>query len=276
MANTNEKSISSENSMPFNNEITDNSTDGVRDDGEDFDINTGSSGDSNSEDDIDEAPNVDVYSENPIFKTTDVARLVDDDISADMIRYYARMFKDFLPDAIHVTSGSPRFSQRDIDVLKRVLQLKKGSGYSKEKIMKILSDKSNELLTTPSIMTHENFMQLFTSEGFTDFMDYYTANVIKKVAQEDNKKLDVFLERVNLLLSEVDRAPLPSHQEDNNKALIAAQNEITMRDQEIAKLKEQLQSGQEGLEKKIEELQEQLDDVRQNKSKGFLAKLFSK
>lgn len=212
----------------------------------------------------------DVYSNKTIYKTTDVSRKLDN-TSADMVRYYARQYKDFLPDAICVESGSPRFSQRDIDILERILLLKKEYGYSKEQIMAALSDSSNRVLTSPSILTHENFMNLLHTDGFTDFMDYYTDSMIKKLKLQDDKKLDAFLERITLLLNDVSH-PSISSEKESEAALLEAQNEIEMKEEEIKKLQE----SQETLEKKLEEFQQQLDEVKQNKPKGLFSRLFNK
>lgn len=228
-----------------------------------------SDGSSDSEQDTDTYSG-EVYTSQTIYKTTDVSRKLNN-ISADMVRYYARQYKDFLPDAICVEFGSPRFSQRDIDILERILLLKREYGYSKEQIMAALSDSSNSVLTSPFILTHENFMNLLRTDGFTDFMDYYTDSMIKKLKLQDDKKLDAFLERVTLLLNDVSR-PSISSEKDSEAALVEAQNEILMKENEIKKL----QDSQETLEKKLEEFQQQLDEVKQNKPKGLFSRLFNK
>lgn len=214
-----------------------------------------------------------IYTDGPIFSTQDVAKMLDVS-DYNLVRYHARKFKEFLPDAINIEKGRSRFSSRDVDILRRIFSLK-NEGFSTDRIAKALSDESNAILSTPMILTHENFLHLLNTDGFKDFMLYYSDSIYKRVKQEQQDSMDELKNILKQFLSEV---PVPSptavaHLEEQAKLIEDVQSELIDKSKQVETLEKQLEANKEIYSEKIKELEHQLET---EKNKSFFAKLFGK
>lgn len=207
-----------------------------------------------------------VYTDKPIYKSTDAGEILG--ISYNMVRYWARMYKEFMPDAINVEKGSGNLllSSRDIEVIRKINNYIK-DGLTKERISTILADESNKILDKPPIMTNDHFMELFRTDGFQEFMKYYTANLLEQYQATQNAKIDSLIEKINNLIEIKQPDPsLPPNNEHENK-LAEIYKQLEEKELAIKRMEECQKEAAES----IKELNTKLEEER---NKSFFAKLF--
>lgn len=209
-----------------------------------------------------------VYTDKPIYKTTDAGEMLG--MSYNMVRYWARTYKEFLPDAINVEKGTGNLllSSRDIEVIRQI-NIYIQDGLSKERISTILSDKSNKILDKPPIMTNDHFMELFRTEGFQDFMKYYTANLLEQYQATQNVKIDGLIDKINhyIEISQSDTSLPPT--DDHENELKEIYRQLEEKDLAIKSMEESQRQAAES----IKELNAKLEEER---NKSLFAKLFRK
>lgn len=207
-----------------------------------------------------------VYTDKPIYKTTDAAEMLG--INYNMVRYWARTYKEFLPDAVNVEKGTGNLllSSRDIDVIRQINNCVR-DGLAKERIMAVLADKSTKILDKPPIMTNEHFLELFRTEGFQDFMKYYSASLIEQYQAAENKKIDHLIEKIDHLIDISQPAPSLPQDDEHEKELQDIYKQLEEKEQAIKNMeKSQLEAAES-----IKELSAKLEEER---NKSFFAKLF--
>lgn len=207
-----------------------------------------------------------VYSDKPIYKTTDAGEILG--INYNMVRYWARTYKDFLPDAINVDKGTGTLllSSRDIEVIRQINAYIQ-DGLSKERISIILADKSNKILDKPPIMSNDHFMELFRTNGFQEFMKYYSATLLDQYQAAQDVKIDGLIDKINhyIEISQPDTSLPPT--DDHEDELKEIYKQLEEKDLAIKSMEEaQLQAAES-----IKELKAKLEEER---NKSLFAKLF--
>lgn len=208
----------------------------------------------------------------PVYSSHEASRLLThnygiDKIDYNMVRYWARKFPEFLPDATNVESGNLKLSVRDIEVIKQILDMKTNYKYSVDRIRRELSSMSNAGLEKPSIMTNEMFANLLKSEGFQDFMHYYTREVLKNMVSTQNEKYESLTQKVDLILQALPSPAEVAEQAEKTAQLEDLQSELEEKQLSITKLEESKKEFEE-------EIQRLKDELEHEKSKSLWEKLF--
>ena len=221
--------------------------------------------------DLDEQMEGEAYTA-PIYSSLEAARILVknygiDKIDYNMVRYWARKFPEFLRDAINVESGDLKLSIRDIEVIKQILDLRTNYKYTVDRIRRELASMHNAGLEKPSIMTSEMFANLLKSEGFQEFMKYYTSEVLKNMVSTQNEKYEALTRKVDLILEALPSPTAVTAQEEHEAQLEELHAELEEKDLSISKLENAKRESDDEIEKLKAELEKE-------KSKSFWDKLF--
>lgn len=217
-----------------------------------------------------------IVTETPIYSSSDAAKELG--INYNMVRHWARLYAEFLPDAQNVAKGVLRLSSRDIDVIRQVLNYKETYNWSSDRIKQELRSLENSGLDQPTIFSNENFVKLMKTEGFQEFMKFYTNEMVKgvisrhseqyeqliEISSQQNEKYTHLLETMESLVEDFHSSPLLEADHDAVKKLEDANNE---KEEIIKNLQEQLASKS----KENEDLQEEL---YHEQHKSFFGRLF--
>lgn len=159
----------------------------------------GSSNDGNKADESE------IYTHDTIYSSIKAAEKLG--MSYAMVRYYAKKFKAILPDAINVDQGTLKLSSYDIDVLKHAIALKRQHSYSNSQVIAELNDEEANPLDRPTILTSEEFIKLTQTQGFNDYMKYYTNHMVQAALEQQGEVFEEMTAKLDEIFRIVSSSP---------------------------------------------------------------------